>query len=285
LLVACLWLKSMELYTECAYLRILAKDGQVPSWRFQAWKLSSQLHAICEVLLLLMTALGWRLLRPRLSQTEIRFTTLTVSITSSLAVLQACAGASPVLSFSLLFFVVQVACYLVIILAMNWNLTLIAVHLTDSPVTLSVAILYQKQQAFLLFRRVFLAIIVRPSAVAWLGFSILDDLGAQWALMLLDKASLWLIYVGLFMVLRPVGHRGMLMELVLNTTSGEARADADGVEVEAAADVADARLVAPRNGTVADEVLGDAGWGAAEMAREVESLDLAIPYVPLAGDG
>lgn len=306
LLVACLFFKSLELYAECAYLLVLSKQGKVPTWRFQVWQLSSRLHAIFEVLLLLMTALGWRLLRPRLSQTEIRFTVVTVSLTLSIAVLQACAGQSPILSFSLLFFMVQVACYLVIILAMNWNLTLIAVHLADSPVTSSVVVLYQKQQAFLLFRRVFLAIIIRPSAIAWLGFSVLDGLGSQWLLMLLDKASLWLIYVGLFMVLRPHGHRRRLLQLVLNTAApGEASTETEdattAAEAEeptpsrlsaaaaAAAATATAAAAAEQAGATlvaAAAALGDGSAMAAEMAREsreASEFDLAVPYVPLAG--
>jgi len=225
LLVACLWLKSAELSLKWKYVAFLGLLGRAPPWLHQVWQLTAKLHEIGEIFLLLITALGWRVLRPRLTATEIHFAALAMVLAATLAVFEVCSDAwatQPFVSFKLLFYFVRVACYLVIIFAMNFNLQLIALHLAESPVTASIAVLYRKQQAYISFRRIFLAIVFRPSLVIWLRLSVLDEEGTQWAVDAFQEASAWLIYAALFLALRPSVGRSRLFRLVRAVMANDA---------------------------------------------------------------
>lgn len=277
LLVACLWLKSAELALKWKYFSVLEDEGQAPLWLLQAWQLTTKLQEICEILLLLITALGWRVLRPRLTATEIRFASLAMVLAATLAALQVCSdtgSADPPVSFRLLFYIVRVMCYLVIIFAMNFNLQLIAVHLAESPVTTSIAVLYRKQQAYVGFRRIFLAIVCRPSALLWLQLSVLDELGTQWAVDAFDEASAWLIYAALLVTLRPGVAQSRFLRLVRAVTAGDAGSALPGAVAGPQASVA--LPAAALDGSVAD-----AGTGTGAGGAETEG-GLAVPYVQLA---
>lgn len=154
--------------------------------------MGDKLHTICKILLLLMTALGWRVLRQRLAMMELRFTVLALLSALTLAILQVFGNFStePIMSLTLFFYIVRVVCYLVIIFAMNFNLQLIALHLVESPVTPTVALLYQKQQVYAQFRLIFLAIVFQPSVLMWLQVSVLNAEGTQWGHMFFTKHQL-----------------------------------------------------------------------------------------------
>jgi len=218
LLCGCVWLKSVELALQGKFYLVLAREGVASLWRRQTCQLVSKLHEVFQIGLLLLTALGWRMLRPRLTSVEMRFLTSAVGLALLLAVLQVGSESTgsdvgPV-SFRLLFYIVKVMCYLVIIFAMNFNLQVINVHLAESPVTAAVAVYYRKQEAFMILRRVFLALVFRPSVLLWLQLSVLNQVGTEWLVSAIDQAWGWLIYVGLFAALWP-GSQNRLLRLVL----------------------------------------------------------------------
>jgi len=285
LLVACLWLKSAALLMKWKYFSVMERQGQAPTWLLQAWKLASKLHEICEIFLLLITALGWRVLRPRLTSTEIRFAALAMVLATTLATLQVCSETGtdePFVSFGLLgllFYVVRVMCYLVIIFAMNFNLQLIAVHLAESPVTTSIAVLYRKQQAYVGFRRIFLAIVFRPSALLWLQLSVLDEEGTQWAVDAVREASVWFIYAGLFITLRPGMAQSRLLKLVRAVIASDVSLQSSEGGGSAPARMPPGAAAA----TASVDSGGDVGARLRGMNPAEADDDLGVPYVQLAG--
>jgi len=281
ILVGCLWLKSSTLALKWRYFDLLLKEGQAPSWRLQIWQMGDKLHTICKILLLLMTALGWRVLRQRLAMMELRFTVLALLSALTLAILQVFGNFStePIMSLTLFFYIVRVVCYLVIIFAMNFNLQLIALHLVESPVTPTVALLYQKQQVYAQFRLIFLAIVFQPSVLMWLQVSVLNAEGTQWAAHALYEASAWIIYAALFATLRPGPMRPHLLRLMRTVTAAGESAAGEDVLVPEGTEVA--------QGSDVVEGEGSSNEGAEqENTRTDESLDdtLITPYVPLLDD-
>ncbi|CAE8741545.1 unnamed protein product, partial [Polarella glacialis] len=114
LLVVCIALKALETAFKGSIFIVLARQGESEVWRFQVWQLLSRLHETAEIMVLLPFALGWRLLRPRLSVQEQRFIGVAAGLPVTLALLQAWSGLgadgpSPqgIASFNLVFFVVK----------------------------------------------------------------------------------------------------------------------------------------------------------------------------------
>lgn len=294
LLVGCFWLKSASLALKWKYFAILSRDGRAPLWRLQVCEMTEKLQEVSEIFLLLITALGWRVLRPRLTHLEVRFAALTIGLASALAALQVGSDttlAEPPVSFRLLFYVVRVMCYLVIIFAMNFNLQLIAVHLAESPVTPAIAVLYRKQQAYIGLRRLFLAIVFRPSALLWLRMSVLDQEGTEWVVDALREASAWLIYTGLFVTLRPGMAQCRLLRLVRTVTAGDtaAEAGAGGTAMLVNATPPSAPEVMPPGAAAAvvapEEIARGGGRGGRRLRAAAAGAEgyLGAPYVRLPG--
>eukprot|EP00927_Polykrikos_kofoidii_P035982 TRINITY_DN30446_c0_g1_i2.p1 TRINITY_DN30446_c0_g1~~TRINITY_DN30446_c0_g1_i2.p1 ORF type:complete len:384 (-),score=56.53 TRINITY_DN30446_c0_g1_i2:482-1633(-) len=163
ILLACLWFKSLELALQWRYIHDLERFGDVPLWRLQASQLCSKMHRVFEILLLLLAALGWRVLRP-LPWWELTVTFSAVGVVMVLGLLEVVAETgqdSALLSFKLVAYLVTVMCYLSIVFAININLQLIATHLADSPMSPAIALLYHKQTVYLGIRRAFLATVFR----------------------------------------------------------------------------------------------------------------------------
>jgi len=282
-LCGCVWLKSVELALKWKYLFVLSHEGVAPLWRRQIWQLVSKLHEVLQMGLLLVTALGWRMLRPRLTSIEIKFTTLAVSLALVLVALQvgsesAASDVVPV-SFQLLFYIVKVMCYLVIIFAMNFNLQVINVHLAESPVTTAIAAFYRKQEAFMTLRRVFLALVFKPSVLLWLQLSVLNNPGTEWIATVIDEVWVWCLYVGIFAAVWPGVHNRLLRLVLASEVTQFAEFVAIGREQVVRATGPPEQPTGPQWQqaiiAMADEVPANAAAGNLDG-------DLAAPYIPLA---
>jgi len=289
LLCGCVGLKSIDLLLHWKYFYVLSRDGISPLWRKQTWQFVSKLHEVFQIGLLLVTALGWRMLRPRLTSIEIRFAMLAISLALLLAALQvgsesAESDVNPV-SFRLLFYIVKVMCYLVIIFAMNFNLQVINVHLAESPVTAAVAVFYRKQEAFMSLRRIFLALVFRPSVLLWLQLSVLNKAETEWLVPAINEVWGWCIYLGLFIALWPTaGNR--LVRLVLGSQVHQFGHFVADIGMEQAG-----RQVSPGRQRAA---AAEGPWVQAAAASAVDEAvantavgnldgDITAPYIPLAG--
>merc|ERR1711981_86605 len=76
-------------------------------------------------------------------------------------------------------------------------------HLHESPLTPTAAVLYEKLQTYLCFRRIFVAIIVRPSVMFWLELYVIGVGSSEWLVEAIQQGSCWVIYLALFCALKP----------------------------------------------------------------------------------
>lgn len=213
LLVACMLWKVVSLVLQARYYDTLNSDGDAPLWLFQAWRLAMKAHDINEMFLLLLISLGWRMLRPQLSSVELRSCTVTAFTATFLGVVEALSSMTDELE-ALLSYIVQVACYMVTIFMISFNLQVIQLNLAESPVSTSVAGMYYKKQAYVRFRWAFIAIIFRPSCRTWLRLIVIRGLDARWAVQAFDEAYLLAVYVALIGILRPTPPRHGMLDLV-----------------------------------------------------------------------
>mmetsp|Transcript_52244 Transcript_52244/g.145783 ORF Transcript_52244/g.145783 Transcript_52244/m.145783 type:complete len:571 (-) Transcript_52244:75-1787(-) len=289
LVVVCLWLKSFELAMKLKYFALIARVGEAPEQLYQVWQLCAKFHGILEIMLLLLIALGWRILRSRLSESERRFTLIAIGSTSILAALQVCCNvtvAEP--AVNLWFYLVRVICYIVIIFATNFNLQLIHAHLVESPVAPYVAVLYQKHQAYAQFRRLFLAVIFRPSVILWIQVSMFKQ-EMWWVVNALDEAYAWAIYMGIFIALRPGSSRRGMLPLIRCVLAKPAEGESNGDMGSGNASASHSASRSSSHGTIASSPGGAAGaalagGATANASSSTEDPGISVPYVPLLGD-
>lgn len=206
LLLLCIGLKAVDLEQQAEYLGILSRQGYVNSWQQQGWHFIGKMQSIAEIAFLLLTALGWRVLRPSLSELEVRSAVFLFSMAFCIAALQATKFGSDESEAALLkicFNIVQVLCYMLIVFASTFNLQLINMHLVESPVSPTLAVLYRKQEAYLNFRHLVFAIVCRPSARLWLRLYIFQEQGTEWAADAACEVLTLVVYVLLLLNLRP----------------------------------------------------------------------------------
>jgi hypothetical protein len=307
LLCGCVYLKSVVLALQWAYFFVLSLEGVAPLWGRQLWQSMSKFHEVFQIGWLLITALGWRRRRPRLSSVEVKFTTLAVCLALLLAALQVGSEAAGsdvgLVSFRLLFYIVKVMFYLLIIFVINVTLLVIKVQLAESPVTAAVAVFYQKQEAFIILRRVFLALVFQPSVLLWLQLSMLNQADTEWLVTAINEVWGFFIYVGLLAAIWP-GRQKHLLRLVLESEIAAALEEVDTHQVadavdrvwtgaaleEAEENLLESEIASPEQqpGAEPTPVFGEAVAAAADEAAAnttVGNLDLDItaPYMPLAG--
>jgi len=324
LLLLCLVLKTANLALHWKYFEVISRAGDVSLWRFEVWQLVKRLHAISEVFLLLLTALGWKLLRARLSTTELKFMALAFCASVLLAMLQGWStirsrdentNNEPGRSFELIFYIIRVVCYLVIIFAMNLNLQLIEIHLRESPFTRTSAILYHKKQTYIGFRRIFVILVFRPSCIVLLELLVIPR---PWACQGLGEVCMMAVYISLFYIVRPIFANGYSRQhrftmLLQEPSTGEDSRSDSSLEAEIIPRDARVDVQAPQNGNGAQQpsparrrsgsrspVVRPLLRGPAEAGRQglrprplsggwsmpqpVDEADINVNYIPLAGD-
>merc|ERR1712083_879677 len=75
----------------------------------------------------------------------------------------ACTTQSTCSGYQLSRYILHSLCYLVVIVATNFNKQMIYAQITDAPASLESGKLYRKQQAYALFRLIFLLFIIAPT--------------------------------------------------------------------------------------------------------------------------
>eukprot|EP00913_Durusdinium_trenchii_P023134 g21715.t2 len=166
LLFLVLSLRAVVLLLRWVDFSLVVLNGQESNVADISWALFGKVQNILELMMFLLISLGWKVLRATLDVSEIRF-----------------AVAISIISFYLGIF--QVACttpsqcsYLVIIVAMNFNLQKLASAIADAPATVESGKLYRK----------------KVTIIPW---------DQQWLFVLLQELRTWVIYVLLIYAYRP----------------------------------------------------------------------------------
>lgn len=167
------------------------------------WRFLDVLQTIAELLMFLFLALGWRILRRRLSPLEKKFVRVlcTVSFTLGFLELLSGEGSSRTASLNLTRYILHSMCYLVIV-ASNCNVQLIHAQLQESTVGEEAGKLYWKLQCYVAFRWIVHVWIAAPTLELLAGASLLPWDGES-AFVLLTSLRTWVIYVCMLGFFRP----------------------------------------------------------------------------------
>lgn len=167
------------------------------------WQLIDKVQTIAELMMFLLIALGWKLLRSTLPITEVRLVVGISVISFFLGVFEvACTSESACNGYQLSRYILHSLCYLAVIIAMNLNLQMIHQQLLDAPASLETGKTYGKLRAYKAFRWVFLAFVVAPTAELFLKVSIMPwDI--WWIFVLVQHSRTWVIYAVIASYFRP----------------------------------------------------------------------------------
>jgi len=197
------------------------------------WQLLDKVQTILELMMFLLIALGWKFLRGTLNITEVRFAVAISAISFYLGVFEvACTTVSTCSGYQLSRYILHSLCYLVIIVAMNFNKQMIYAQITDAPASLESGKLYRKHQAYELFRWIFLMFIIAPTVELFLKVTVMPW-DAVWLYILIQQLRTWTIYMCVAITFRPDPLPLRVFELTRDAGSDE-EAEVDGDAGDAA---------------------------------------------------
>eukprot|EP00933_Yihiella_yeosuensis_P044414 TRINITY_DN39538_c0_g1_i1.p1 TRINITY_DN39538_c0_g1~~TRINITY_DN39538_c0_g1_i1.p1 ORF type:complete len:299 (-),score=44.08 TRINITY_DN39538_c0_g1_i1:22-804(-) len=203
LIALVLLLRSLTLILKYFDYQEVAKTGSDTTVGFVAWALIEKVQNIAELMMFLLIALGWKVLRGTLDMTEVRFAVGISVLSFYLGVSQvACTTTAQCSGFQLARYILHTLCYLVVIVAMNFNLQRLMSMIADSPATIENGRLYQKLYAYQVFRWVFLGFIIAPTAELFLKVSVVPW-DAEWLYICIQELRRLVIYMLIAMAFRP----------------------------------------------------------------------------------
>jgi len=209
------------------------------------WQLLDKAQDISELMMFLLIALGWKVLRGSLNITEVRFAVGVSVISFYLGVFEvACTTNSQCSGYQLSRYILRSLCYLVVIVAMNFNLQVVHAQIADAPASLEVGKHYWKFRAYTVFRWVFLAFIIAPTLELFLVSAMPWD--AMWVYVLIQNLRTWAIYSCVIIAFRPGPHPLRVLELTVrrgeDETDGEEDEDEDAESGDVGAVAAGGRI-------------------------------------------
>lgn len=186
-----------------------------------SWQLLEKVQTIMELMMFLLIALGWKLLRGSLNITEMRFAGGISVISFYLGVFEvACTTQSTCSGYTLSRYILHALCYLVVIVAMNFNLQMIAAQISDSTASVDSGKLYRKHHAYQVFRWVFLAFIIAPTVELFLKVTVVPW-DAMWLYWLVVELRTWMIYTCVVVTFRPEPPAPRVFELTQTGSDDE----------------------------------------------------------------
>merc|ERR1712039_981479 len=228
IMITVLFLKGMVLllwHFDCMQVSRTGSDTVIGS---VGWQLLDKVQTILELMMFLLIALGWKFLRPSLNLTEVRFALGISVISFYLGVFEvACTTQSTCSGYQLSRYILHSLCYLVVIVAMNFNLQMIYSQIADAPASLESGKLYRKHHAYKLFRWIFLAFIIAPTVELFLNVTVMPW-DVVWFYVLVQQLRTWTIYMCVVVAFRPDPPPLRVFELtrdIDNEEEGDGEAD------------------------------------------------------------
>merc|ERR1712039_933009 len=184
------------------------------------WQLLDKVQTILELMMFLLIALGWKFLRPSLNLTEVRFALGISVISFYLGVFEvACTTQSTCSGYQLSRYILHSLCYLVVIVAMNFNLQMVYAQIAEAPASLDSGKLYRKHQAYKVFRWIFLAFIIAPTVELFLKVTVMPW-DALWLFVLVQQLRTWAIYMSIILAFASLPHPSPLRVFELTRDPG-----------------------------------------------------------------
>ncbi|CAD7938120.1 unnamed protein product, partial [Amoebophrya sp. A25] len=199
-------LKSFFCSLQLQKLRQLEATGTLEGWRGLLEflpQLAEKTETIISLELMLVLALGYRVLRSRLNMTEIRLLAVMGSVSLYLAVFEiTCVSASSCSGYKLARDLLHSLGFLVIVVAMNFNLHTLGMQIEEASAGPEVAKLYARHSTYWHFRWIFLFFITAPTILVFLQLSVLDW-ESHWIFVAVKELFSWLLVVSLVYVFQP----------------------------------------------------------------------------------
>jgi len=223
-------LKGIVLLSWLGDCLVVAKYGASSPWLQVGWQLLEKVQTILELMMFLLTALGWKFLRAELNRTEVKFACGISLISLYLGVFEvACTTQSTCGSYQLSRYILHSLCYLVVIVAMNFNMQVVYQQIADAPASMESGKLYQKYFAYKGFGYIFLAFIIAPTVELFLKVTAMPW-DAHWLYVLIQQLRTWAIYMAIILRFTPLPHPQSLrvFELTQNVSNSDDDEDAQG---------------------------------------------------------
>lgn len=200
------------------------------------WQLLEKVQTILELMMFLLIALGWKFLRPTLNLTEVRFALGISVISFYLGVFEvACTTQSTCSGYQLSRYILHSLCYLVVIVAMNFNLQMVYAQIGEAPASLESGKNYRKHQAYKVFRWIFLAFIIAPTVELFLKVTVMPW-DALWLYVLVQQLRTWAIYMSIILAFASLPHPSPLRVFELTRNAGGSDEEEGGAEEGEAVD-------------------------------------------------
>merc|ERR1719387_2473037 len=152
LMALVLFFKSAVLFFQWCDRMIVVHSGKETMVSSIGYQLLDKVQTILELMMFLLISLGWKFLRNSLNITEVRFALGISVISFYLGVFEvACTTLSTCSGYKLSRYILHSLCYLVVIVAMNYNLQMVQAQIADAPVSMEAGKLYWKHRAYRIF--------------------------------------------------------------------------------------------------------------------------------------
>lgn len=229
LILATLMLKCFVLLLIRQDISIVAKSGR-PSLSHQVIvEIVGQIESILEVIVFYIIGLGWKITRSHLRPSEWAFATTIATLSFFLgsfkiacSTFAACTGKSYLLTQ----FTLHSLCFLVVIVATNFNIFTLQRQIAEALATPDTGKLYTKHQAYCWFRGFFLFFVITPSLVNFLAAHVLTW-EEYWVVLFVKEFSLWLVHTAVAFLFRPGNKKLIVFELAVVESS-----DSDSTDQE-----------------------------------------------------
>ena len=169
---------------------------------------------VLEVLVYVLTALGWKTLRPSLSFQELQMLGILSFLSLVLGALETVCGDDQIMcgSFSSARMIMHMFGFLAAIVAFNYHIAFLSAHIRESGIAApETGAMYVKLSQFRWFRIIFLLFIVQPTVAVIIRTDILDWFD-DWLFLAIFWASKTGLIAAVAFVFRPVSPRMPLVD-------------------------------------------------------------------------
>lgn len=241
IIVLVVLLKGLATLLHWCDLLFVSGTGKTRKCFSLGWLLVDKVQTMAELMMFLMISLGWKVMRPSLSVTEVRATISVALFSLHLGVAElACSTAATCAGYQLGRYILHAICTLVIMVAVNFNLHLIQSQISEAPATVEVGDKYTKRGAYRAFRLVVLSFIMAPTVEVCIKVTCVPW-DAIWVFALVQHLRCLVLYAVVAYFFRPSSPPLRVLELTCainsdDDSSGNSNMSSDMGYLEAVGD-------------------------------------------------
>lgn len=213
--------KGLVMLLMSGAMQALERTGEELTIRQIMWQMLGHVAKVLELMVFYTVGLGWKVIRRQLRPEEWTFA-LGVAVPSLLLgfldVTCNKTGTCPGKNYLLTQFTLHSLCYLLVIVATNFNIFMLQHQISESVAALDTGILYAKHLRYGYFRVVFVVFMIIPTITNTLSLHALNW-QEVWVVMLMHEALLWGVVVAVCWLFWPGVYHLRVFELAVNSDS------------------------------------------------------------------